>query len=83
VATPTGQQLTLGAALAFPPALVPGAIAGIIESKPIRNLLIQRRAAKSAAKIASIDAKLQAKIYELGLGGALATGAVVSTQEQE
>ena len=82
VATPTGQQLTLGAALAFPPALVPGAIAGIIESKPIRNLLIKRKAAKSAKAITSIDSQLQNKINELGLGGALATGAIVSTQEQ-
>lgn len=82
VATPTGQQLTLGAALAFPPALLPGVIAGIIESKPIRNLLVKRKAAKSARAISIIDAQLQTKINELGLGGALATGAVVSTQEQ-
>ena len=83
VATPTGQQLTLAAALAFPPALVPGVIQGITESKPIRNLLIKRKAAKSARAITSIDAQLQSKINELGLGGALATGAVLSTQEQQ
>lgn len=83
VATPTGQQLTLGAALAFPPALVPGVIAGIIESKPVRDLLIKRKAAKSARAISSIDAQLQTKIDELGLGGALAAGTVVSTQEQQ
>ena len=82
VATPTGQQLTLGAALAFPPALIPGAIAGLVESKPIRDLLIKRKAARSAKAVTRIDSQLQTKINELGLGGALATGAVVSTQEQ-
>lgn len=82
VATPTGQQLTLAAAVALPVALLPGVVAGIIESKPIRNLLIKRKAAKSAKAITEIDSKLKSKINELGLGGALAAGAVVSTQEQ-
>ncbi len=82
ISTPTGQQLTLGAALAFPPALVPGVIAGIIESKPVRDLLIKRKSARSAAAISNIDAQLQTKIDEIGLGGALTAGAIVSTQEQ-
>lgn len=83
VATPTGQQLTLAAALAFPPALVPGVIQGIIESKPVRNLLIKRKAAKTARKVTAIDSQLQVKINELGLGGALATGAAITAQEQD
>lgn len=82
VATPTGQQLTLAAALAFPPALVPGVIQGIVESKPIRNLLIKRKAAKTARAVTAIDSQLQSKINELGLGGALATGAALTAQEQ-
>lgn len=82
VATPTGQQLTLAAALAFPPALVPGVIQGIIESKPIRNLLIKRKAAKSSRAITSIDSQLKSKIDELGLGGALAISTALSTQEK-
>jgi hypothetical protein len=81
VATPTGQQLTIGAALALPQALIPGVVQGFIESKPIRNLLIQRKAAKTARARALITDKLQTKINELGLTGALATGAAI-TQEQ-
>lgn len=81
VATPTGQQLTIGAALALPQALIPGVVQGFIESKPIRNLLIQRKAAKTAKSRALITDKLQTKINELGLTGALATGAA-TTQEQ-
>ena len=83
VATPTGQQLTLAAAAAVPVALIPGIVQGLIESKPIRNLLIQRKAAKSARAITVIDNKLQSKINELGLGGALATGAALTAQEQQ
>ena len=73
VATPTGQQLTIGAALALPEALIPGVIQGFVESKPIRNMLIKRRAAKTAKSRAIIDAQLQTKINELGLTGALVT----------
>lgn len=82
VTTPTGQQLTLGAALAFPAALVPGVIQGFVESKPIRNLLIKRKAAKTAKAITAIDEQLKSKVNELKLGGALATGAALSAQEQ-
>tara|TARA_R110002020_G_scaffold147185_2_gene322339 strand:- start:7005 stop:8849 length:1845 start_codon:yes stop_codon:yes gene_type:complete len=83
VTTPTGQELVLPAAIVSGGlTLTPGIVQGIIESKPIRNLLIQRKAAKSARAITTIDAQLQSKIDELGLGGALATGAALSTQEQ-
>lgn len=71
VATPTGQQLTIGAALALPQALIPGVIQGFVESKPIRNMLIKRKAAKTAKSRAIIDTQLQNKINELGLTGAL------------
>lgn len=84
VVTPTGQELVLPAAVVSGGlTLTPGIVQGIIESKPVRNLLIKRKAAKTAKAITSIDKELQSKINELGLGGALATGAVVSTQEQE
>ena len=79
IATPTGQQLTLGAAIALPQALIPGVIQGLVESKPIRNLLIKRKAAKTAKSRAIIDVNLQNKINELGLTGAL----VAPTQQQE
>lgn len=82
VATPTGQQLTIGAALALPQALIPGVIQGFVESKPIRNLLIQRKAAKTAKARVLITDKLQTKINELGLTGALVTGAAI-TQENK
>ncbi len=81
VTTPTGQQLTLGAAIALPQALIPGIIQGFTESKPIRNLLIKRKAAKTAKQRVAITSELKTKINELGLTGALATG-VATTQEQ-
>lgn len=83
VATPTGQQLTIGAALALPQALIPGIIQGFVESKPIRNLLVKRRAAKTAKSRASIDTQLQNKIKELGLTGAAIPSAAIATQTQE
>lgn len=82
VTTPTGQQLSLAAAIALPQALIPGVIQGFIESKPIRNLLIKRKAAKTAKQRVAITKELQTKINELGLTGALATGAAI-TQEQK
>ena len=81
VATPTGQQLTIGAALALPQALIPGVVQGFVESKPIRNLLIRRQAAKNARSIALIDADLQSKISELGLSGALITPNITEQEE--
>ena len=83
VTTPTGQELVLPAAIVSGGlTLTPGIVQGIIESKPIRDLLIKRKAAKSARAITSIDAQLKSKIDELGLGGALATGAALTAQEQ-
>ena len=81
VTTPTGQQLTLAAALAFPAALVPGVVQGFIESKPIRNLLVKRKAAKTAKAKTIIDAQLQDKINDLRLPGALAAGAAIAKPE--
>lgn len=81
VTTPTGQQLTIGAAIALPQALIPGVIQGFIESKTIRNLLIKRKAAKTAKQRVAITNELQTKINELSLTGALVTGAA-TTQEQ-
>tara|TARA_R100000544_G_scaffold10433_1_gene4529 strand:- start:54 stop:1853 length:1800 start_codon:yes stop_codon:yes gene_type:complete len=76
VATPTGQQLTIGAALALPQALLPGVVQGFIESKPIRNLLVKRKAAKTARAISSIDGQLKNEINKLSLTGALTAGAI-------
>lgn len=81
VTTPTGQQLTLAAAVAMPKALIPGVIQGFMESKPIRNLLVKRKAEKSARKIALIDEQMQQIINESGYGGALAAGALTSADQ--
>jgi len=75
VTTPTGQQLSMAAAFAVPPALIPGILQGVVESKPIRDLLIRRKAAKTAEAITYIDKQLKTKIDEAGYGGALATSA--------
>ena len=82
IATPTGQQLTIGAALALPQALIPGVVQGFIESKPIRNLLIKRKAAKTASKRIAITNELQDQINKSGLTGAALTGAATTRQEQ-
>ena len=80
VATPTGQQLTLGAAIALPQALIPGVIQGIIESKPIRNLLIKRKAATTAKQRVLITNEIQAEINKAGLSGAALTGAALTDE---
>ena len=84
VTTPTGQQLTLAAALALPQALIPGIIQGFIESRPIRNLLVRRKAAKTARARSLIDTQIQNKINELGLAGAAVASipTAISAQEQ-
>jgi len=82
VATPTGQQLTIGAALALPQALIPGVAQGFIESKPIRNLLIKRKAAKTAKQRVSITKEIQEQINKSGLTGAALTGAATTGQDK-
>jgi hypothetical protein len=82
VATPTGQQLSLAAAVAVPPALIPGALQGIIESKPIRNLIIKRKAAKTAKARESITKELEAEIRKAQLTGAALVGATQQEQQQ-
>lgn len=77
IATPTGQQLTLAAALAVPSALVPGVAQAIFESKMVRNLLIRRKAAKTAKQRNYIDDKMKDELNKMGLIGA---GAVASTK---
>lgn len=81
VATPTGQQLTIGAALAIPEALIPGIIQGFVESKPIRNLLVKRKAAKTSKARATIDRQLKSEIDKAALTGALVAGTTIE-QEQ-
>jgi len=55
---------------------VPGVVQGIVESKPIRDLLIRRKAAKTAEARSYIDSQLKSKIDEAGLGGALTASAL-------
>lgn len=83
VTTPTGQQLTLGAAIAIPQALIPGIIQGFVESKPIRNLLIKRKAARTAKQRSVIDNQLQNKINQSGLAGAATVGATEQVLTRE
>jgi hypothetical protein len=67
--------------LALPQALIPGVIQGFVESKPIRNLLIKRKAAKTAKSRASLTRELENEINKQGLVGVLAAGATTK-QEQ-
>lgn len=82
VATQTGQQLVPLFALTNPAVLVPGVLQAIIERPAIRNMLIKRKAAKSAKERLSIDNELQSMIDEAGLMGA-ATPAAISSQQDE
>jgi len=82
VATPTGQQLTIGAALALPQALIPGVVQGFIESKPIRNLLIKRKAAKTAKQRVAITKEIQGQINKSTLTGAALAGAATTNQDK-
>lgn len=82
VATPTGQQLTLGAAVALPQILLPGVAQAFIESKPIRNLLIKRRAAKTASQRLIIDKSIKKELDNKGLVGA-GIAAATSTQDKQ
>ncbi len=82
VVTPTGQQLTLAAAVAVPPALIPGVIQGFIESKVIRDLIIKRRAVLTGKQRAQITAQLQEEINKAGLTGAGLATPLLIEQEQ-
>jgi hypothetical protein len=83
VVTPTGQQLTLAAAVAVPVALIPGVIQGVIESKVIRDLIIKRRAASTGKQRAQITEQLQAEINKAGFAGAgLATPLLIEQEQQ-
>lgn len=84
IATPTGQQLTLAAALSVPEALIPGVAQAVIESKKVRNLLVRRNAAKTAKQRTLIDARMKEELNKLGLIGAGAVAATkTDTQERE
>lgn len=82
VTTPTGQQLSIAAALAIPSALIPGVLQGIVESKPIRDLLIRSKAAKTAEARSYIGKQLEAKVNEAGLGGALAVSTLSANSSE-
>tara|TARA_R110002020_G_scaffold475808_1_gene712526 strand:+ start:687 stop:2537 length:1851 start_codon:yes stop_codon:yes gene_type:complete len=84
VATPTGQQLVLPAAVAIPQMLLPGVVQAVIESKKVRNLLVRRNAAKTARQRTLIDGEMEMELNDLGLLGAGAVAATkTDTQEQE
>jgi hypothetical protein len=83
VVTPTGQQLTLAAAVAVPVALIPGVIQGVIESKVIRDLIIKRRAVLTGKQRAQITAQLEDEINKAGFVGAGLATPLLIEQEQE
>jgi hypothetical protein len=84
VTTPTGQELVLPAALVSGGlTLTPGIVQGIIESKPIRNLIIKRKAAKTAKQRAVITEQIQKEMSKAQLTGALTAGAALTQQEQK
>jgi hypothetical protein len=82
VVTPTGQQLTLAAAVAVPVALIPGVVQGVIQSKVIRDLIIKRRAALTGKQRAQITSELQSEINKAGVAGAGLATPLLIEQEQ-
>ncbi len=83
VTSPTGQSVVPLFALSQPQVLIPGVAQALIERPTLRNLLIKRNAAKTARQKFNIDQQLQAEIDQSGLLSAAATGATVSTLENQ
>jgi len=81
VLPPTGVNLIGLLNIVDPRTLGPGLVQALIERPSMRNLLIKRNAAKTARQRFNIDAQLRAEADRLGLLSAAATGAVVSTLE--
>lgn len=83
VTTPTGQSVVPLFAVAQPQVLIPGVAQAIIEKPVLRNLIIKRKAAKSAKARNVIDQQLQQEIDKLGLIGAITAGTPLEQQEQQ
>lgn len=83
VSTPTGQQLVPLMIFTNPVTLLPGAFQAAIETRPIRNLLLRRRAARDAREIARIDESLVQEMNRAGLLGAATTGAALSQNQNQ
>lgn len=83
VTTATGQQVVPLFALTNPAVLTPGLIQAAIETRPIRNLLVRRNAAKTAREQFAIDEQLNAEITRSGLLGAAVTGATTGAVAQQ
>lgn len=83
VTTQTGQQLVPLFAMANPAVLIPGVVQAIVERPMMRNLLIKRKAAKTAKARIAIDAQLQQMLDEAGLLGAATTGAATTALTEE
>jgi len=83
VTTQTGQQLVPLFAITNPTVLVPGVAQAIIERPTMRNLLIRRKAAKTAQARNAIDLELQQLLDEAGLTGAAISGATVTSLEEQ
>lgn len=81
VVTATGQSVVPLVLFTNPLALAPGAVQAIIEKPITRNLLLRRKAAKTAIKRFNIDKQLQAEIDKAGLSGAATTGTLIPQDE--
>ena len=82
VTTQTGQQLVPLFAFVQPQILLPGVAQAIIERPIMRNLLIKRKAAKTARDRSIIDQQLQGEIDRSGLLGASTASALAGDQNE-
>lgn len=78
---PTGINAVGLLNLLNPITLAPGGVQALIETGPMRNLLIKRNAAKTAKQRFNIDQQLQAEMNKAGLIGAATTGAALQSLE--
>lgn len=83
VASATGQSVVPLFALSNPTVLIPGVAQAIIERPALRNLILKRKAAKTAKQRFEIDKQLQAEIDKAGLAGASTTGSLTPSEEEE
>ena len=83
VATATGQSLVPFMLFTNPAALSLGVFQAIIEKPTLRNILVKRKAAKTAKERAIFDKQLQEELVNLGLIGAAAGGSLTATQGAE
>lgn len=83
VATATGQSLVPFMLFTNPAALSLGVVQAIVEKPMLRNILVKRKAAKTAKERALFDAELEKELVKMGLIGGAAGGSLTATNKEK